>query len=206
MIASQLHWPALTTRRTPASCSARRARPPRIASCLQGRPNGDRVTLTLAVDDLRVHDDDIANPPEIPEPPALRDRAAPAIIMLQGNFRQGVIEPILDASWAPAASTFYYEAQSVVRRRTILVERLSGRPAELLQGGRLRLGPAAGPRDRGQKGAFNVRSRSSLRPSACGRMSIEIESFKAGLRDYVETPIEGRASIPSTRSPSSLRP
>ena len=78
---------------------------------LQGRPNGDRVTLMMAVDDIRVHDDDIANPPEIPEPPALRDRAAPVIIMLQGNFRQGVIEPILDASWAPGSSVFYYEAQ-----------------------------------------------------------------------------------------------
>jgi hypothetical protein len=77
---------------------------------LSGRPNGDRVTLTLAVDDPRVHDDDITGPPDIPQPPALRDRAAPIIILLTANFRQGVVEPILDAAWAPAANTFYYEA------------------------------------------------------------------------------------------------
>jgi Putative phage tail protein len=43
---------------------------------LQGRPSGDRVTLMMAVDDTRVHDNDLADPPTIPLAPALRDRAS----------------------------------------------------------------------------------------------------------------------------------
>ena len=137
---------------------------------LQGRPNGDRVTLTLAVDDPRVHDDDIANPPEIPEPPALRDRVAPVIIMLQGNFRQGVIEPILDASWAPAASTFYYEAHlsydggqswsNAYQGDQPSFSKVADYASVLLR-----------VRGSGSKWAPSTRSRSSLPPSACGQMS-----------------------------------
>ena len=56
---------------------------------LQGRPNGDRVTLTLAVDDPRVHDDDIANPPEIPEPPALTRPRCPGHHHAAGQLSPG---------------------------------------------------------------------------------------------------------------------
>ena len=156
---------------------------------LQGRPNGDRVTLTLAVDDPRVHDDDIANPPDIPEPPALRDRAAPVIIMLQGNFRQGVIEPILDASWAPAASTFYYEAQISYDGGQSWSNAYQGdQPSfsKVVDYASLLL------RVRGvgvKMGAFNQIAVEpptiSLRPDV-----IALESFKAGLRDYVETQLK----------------
>ena len=159
---------------------------------LQGRPNGDRVTLMMAVDDIRVHDDDIANPSEIPEPPALRDRAAPAIIMLQGNFRQGVIEPILDASWAPGSNVFYYEAQISYDDGQSWSNAYQGdQPSfsKVVDYASLQLRVRGiGPK----KGAFNVISIEpptiTMRPDV-----IEIESFKAGLRDYVENVLSGQA-------------
>ena len=151
---------------------------------LSGRPNGDRVTLTLAVDDPRVHDDDLADPPDIPQPPALRDRAAPIIILLQGNFRQGVAEPILDASWAPAANAFYYEAHVSYDEGESWTTVYQGEQpsfAALVDYATLQLRVRGiGPK----KGAFNVIEveppNITVRPEV-----IEIESFKQGLKDYV---------------------
>ena len=163
-----MRWRGPTTRMTPASFSAPRATLPKDCIVLQGRPNGDRVTLMMAVDDTRVHDDDIADPPDIPEPPALRDRAAPVIIMLQGNFRQGVIEPILDASWAPGSNVFYYEAQISYDDGQSWSNAYQGdQPSfsKVVDYASLQLGSeASGPRR-----ALSTSSRSSRRPSPCGR-------------------------------------
>jgi hypothetical protein len=83
----------------------------RTCLVLSGRPQGDRVALSLVVDSDEVHDDDVEVPPALPAPPALRDQPAPQVIGLLAVFRQGVAEPILDATWFPAAGAFHYVAQ-----------------------------------------------------------------------------------------------
>jgi hypothetical protein len=85
----------------------------RARSCLvvSGRPNGDRVSLRLVVDKEDVHETDLGTVPVIPSLPALRDPVAPVIAGLYANFTQGVIEPMLQASWEPAAGAQYYRAQ-----------------------------------------------------------------------------------------------
>ena len=150
---------------------------------LQGRPNGDRVTLMMAVDDPRVHENNIADPPDIPSVPALRDRAAPIIIMLQGNFRQGVAEAVLDASWASAANVFYYEAQISYDGQAWSSAYQGEQPSfsKVVDYASLHLRVRGiGPK----KGAFNLISieppNITVRPDV-----IEIESFKQGLKDYV---------------------
>lgn len=75
---------------------------------LTGQPDGDRVTLSLVVDDPRVHATDLGDPPTLPTPPVLRDQPAPLVLGFVAIFRQGVIEPVLDVSWIPAPGALYY--------------------------------------------------------------------------------------------------
>jgi hypothetical protein len=77
---------------------------------LSGKPQDDRVTLNLAVDVEAVHDDASAPFPILPTAPTLVDPRVPVIAFLSATFRQGVIEPILDATWWPAAGAIYYRA------------------------------------------------------------------------------------------------
>lgn len=83
----------------------------RMCIVLSGRPNGDKVTLQLAVDDIDVYTDDLGTVTPTPSIPPLFDPAAPIILQLYARFRQGVAEPILDASWLPAPGAVYYRAE-----------------------------------------------------------------------------------------------
>lgn len=87
---------------------ARRAR-----KCLvvNGRPNGDRVVLSLIVNNEAAYPNDPSGLPEMPAPPVLNEPKSPEIKSLFANFRQGVAEPVLTASWFPAAGAQYYIAE-----------------------------------------------------------------------------------------------
>lgn len=78
---------------------------------LTGRPNGDRVDLTLAVDYSDVHDGNIGTTPTQPIPPAVFNPAIPVISSLYAVFRMGVAEPMIDATWWPVAGALGYRAQ-----------------------------------------------------------------------------------------------
>lgn len=78
---------------------------------MSGRPSKDRVTLGLVVDKLAVHETDLGEVPVAPSVPALRDPTSPLITSLYASFDQGVAEPVLNASWWPAAGAQYYVAQ-----------------------------------------------------------------------------------------------
>jgi len=78
---------------------------------MNGRPAKDRVTLGLVVDNIAVHETDLADTPIMPTNPAIRDPIAPIIANLKASFRQGVAEPILDVSWWPAAGAVFYRAE-----------------------------------------------------------------------------------------------
>lgn len=76
---------------------------------LTGTPSGDKVSLTFAVDDIRVHDDD-GTPDLLPALPALGGET-PVIAGLIANLAQNVLEPVLTASWWAAAGAVYYRAR-----------------------------------------------------------------------------------------------
>lgn len=78
---------------------------------LNGRPNEDKVSLEMVVDSEAVHDDGSIPTPIVPTAPILQDPRVPVVAFLTAKFRQGVAEPILDASWWPAAGAIYYKAQ-----------------------------------------------------------------------------------------------
>lgn len=78
---------------------------------ISGRPNTDKVTLKLLVDNKDVHDTDPGDVPITPSAFALRDPKAPLIAGLSAVFTQGMIEPRLYVSWFPAAGAVYYNAQ-----------------------------------------------------------------------------------------------
>jgi hypothetical protein len=80
----------------------------RICKVLGGRPNGDKVSLTLVVDREEVHDTGLDTIPDIPNPPPLVDPSVPVITGLTGSFRQGQLEPIIDVSWWPSPAADYY--------------------------------------------------------------------------------------------------
>ncbi len=77
---------------------------------LGGRPNGERVSLSLVVDDPAVHAQDPDPPPTVPAGSLLTQGKVPVIAGLSAWFGQGVIEPRLYASWFPAAGALYYVA------------------------------------------------------------------------------------------------
>ncbi len=83
----------------------------RLAMLLGGEPSGDKCTLSLVVDDDRVHATDLGSPPVLPAPQFPTSPRAPLIVGLNASLTQhGVAEPVLAASWFPAAGTFYYRA------------------------------------------------------------------------------------------------
>jgi hypothetical protein len=77
---------------------------------ITGRPSQDRVTLGLVIDNTAVHSTDLGTTPVAPSLPVLTNPPVPIISGLFANFRQGVAEPILDASWWPAAGAISYHA------------------------------------------------------------------------------------------------
>lgn len=82
----------------------------RVCVVLSGRPSGNQVSLSLVVDDERVHATDIGDPPVLPSAQFPEDSRAPVIAYLSASFGQNVAEPLLSASWWPAAGAFYYVA------------------------------------------------------------------------------------------------
>lgn len=85
----------------------------RARNCLVmgGAPSGNRVNLALVVNDARCYPENVDEPPARPSGPSLQDQVAPQIAGLHARFGQGVAEPVLSASWQPAAGAFYYVAE-----------------------------------------------------------------------------------------------
>lgn len=78
---------------------------------VSGRPSGDRVTLNCVVDLEDVHDTGLGDLPDSPTGTDLFDPKTPIVGLLYAIFRQGVIEPILDVTWFPAAGALFYRCQ-----------------------------------------------------------------------------------------------
>jgi hypothetical protein len=82
----------------------------RLCVVLGGVPNGDLCTLSLVVDDERVHTADLGDPPVLPVAQYPANDKLPLIVGLNANYGQGAIEPKLSASWFPAPGAIYYIA------------------------------------------------------------------------------------------------
>ena len=80
------------------------------ALVLRGRPSGDKVQLDLVVDDPQVHAEG-ADPGSAPPLAALADPPVPRVAGLTATLEQNVMEPLLSASWLPAAGALSYDAQ-----------------------------------------------------------------------------------------------
>jgi hypothetical protein len=83
----------------------------KLVKVLTGQPNGETFTLSIVVDDERVHATDLGDPPILPVGQFPKNDSAPLIVGLNARFGQGVAEPQLTASWFPAAGAFYYRAE-----------------------------------------------------------------------------------------------
>lgn len=82
----------------------------RVVKLLSGVPNGNTCTLTLVVDDIRVHGTDLGSPPVIPPGQFPVNQIMPLIVGLNAKVEQGSLEPILSASWFPSPGAVYYIA------------------------------------------------------------------------------------------------
>lgn len=82
----------------------------KLCVVLGGVPNGELCTLSLVVDDERVHATDLGDPPLLPGPQFPSDSKVPLIVGLNASYGQGVAEPKLSASWFPAAGAEFYIA------------------------------------------------------------------------------------------------
>lgn len=82
----------------------------KVCVVLSGVPSGELCTLSLVVDDERVHATDIGKPPVLPTSQFPSNAAVPLIVGLNANYGQGIAEPQLSAGWFPAAGAFYYVA------------------------------------------------------------------------------------------------
>ena len=74
-------------------------------------PNGELCTLSLVVDDERVHATDLGEPPVLPDGQFPVNAKVPLVVGLNATFGQGTAEPTLSASWFPAAGAIYYIAE-----------------------------------------------------------------------------------------------
>ena len=83
----------------------------RLCVVLNGVPNGDLCTLSLVVDDERVHATDLGEPPVLPTGQFPVNAKVPLVVGLNATFGQGTAEPILAASWFPTAGAIYYIAE-----------------------------------------------------------------------------------------------
>ncbi|MDI3559562.1 host specificity factor TipJ family phage tail protein [Bradyrhizobium sp. Arg816] len=82
----------------------------KLCVVLGGVPNGELCTLSLVVDDERVHTTDLGSPPLLPSPQFPSDSKVPLIVGINANFGQGIAEPKLSASWFPSAGAEFYVA------------------------------------------------------------------------------------------------
>jgi hypothetical protein len=82
----------------------------KLCVVLNGVPSGDLCTLSLVVDDERVHATDLGTPPVLPVGQFPANDKVPLIVGLNADFGQGALEPKLSASWFPAADVVYYVA------------------------------------------------------------------------------------------------
>ena len=83
----------------------------KLCVVLNGVPNGELCTLSLVVDDERVHATDLGEPPVLPNGQFPVNDKVPLLVGLTAVFGQGTAEPVLSASWFPTAGAIYYIAE-----------------------------------------------------------------------------------------------
>ncbi|MGA0561689.1 host specificity factor TipJ family phage tail protein [Ancylobacter sp. VNQ12] len=165
-----------------------------------GSPSGDRVAIDLFVDDARVHDEDLTDPPPLPDGTGLFNPTYPFIAGLNARFLANEFPTKLEASWFPAANAITYvarvsydEGQSYVPLGETRLPKLSA----LVEPVALWL-EVAGIHPSGKQGAWSRRELATPVISA-DNVAWDLENFQQGLRDLV-----GREIIDQARTVKKL--
>ena len=150
---------------------------------LSGRPSGDnRLSLELAVDNPLIYSTDIGDPPVLPGGNLPAAVVTPQIAGLTASFRQGVAEPILEASWFPADGAQFYRARVSYDGGLTYIQIYEGFAAQLsvvVDRGALELQVAGIGRTHGPWTSVNVDA--PVIRVATG--TVDAESFYEGLRE-----------------------
>lgn len=150
---------------------------------LAGRPSGDnRLSLELAVDNPLIYSTDIGDPPVLPGGNLPAAVVTPQVAGLTASFRQGVAEPILEASWFPADGAQYYRARVSYDGGLTFVQIYEGFAAQLsvvVDRGALELQVAGIGRTHGPWSSVSVDA--AVIRIATG--TVDAESFYDGLRE-----------------------
>ena len=153
---------------------------------LSGRPSGDnRLSLELAVDNPLIYSTGIGDPPVFPSGNLPAAMITPQIAGLTASFRQGVAEPILEASWFPADGAQYYVARVSYDYGQTFVQVYEGFAAQLsviVDRGDLELQVAGVGRTHGPWSAVLVYA-PVIRVA---NSTVDVASLYAGLREWVD--------------------
>ena len=151
-----------------------------------GSPSGDRVAIDLFVDDARVHDEDMTDPPPLPDGTGLFNPTYPVIAGLNARFLANEFPTKLEASWFPAANAITYvarvsydEGRSYVPLGETRLPKLSvlAEPVALWL-------DVAGIHPSGKQGQWS-RITLDTPVTRADNVAWEIENFEQGLRDLV---------------------
>ena len=151
---------------------------------LSGKPTGHKVSLEMVVDREEVHDatgDDI---PVLPSVPSIQDPRVPLVSGLVANFKQGMVEPTLTATWWPSKGALYYKAQVSYDSGATWTTLKDGFPdpqlQEVVSYANLRLRVAAIGQLQGPYSVVDV-----VAPDITVVFPVGPDNLTEGLRDYV---------------------
>lgn len=153
-------------------------------------PAGDRVSLELFVDDARVHDEDLTEPPPLPEANTPRNPTFPQPLLLSARFIANEVPCRIVAEWGPVPGAVFYvarvsydEGESWTPLPDVRMPKLSEQVEPLA----LRLGVAA-VNAAGKQGPWAYVDLAQPTTRA-DNVQVSLENFEKGVRDYVERQI-----------------
>lgn len=152
---------------------------------ISGRPNGENlISLEMAVDNPLIYSTDIGDPPVLPGGNLPARVKNPVVAGLTASFRQGVAEPILEASWLPAEGAQYYKARVSYDSGASFIHAYEGRASNfsaLVDRAALRVEVAGVGDVHGAWSAIDVDAPSIT----VAQQTVAVSSMIAGLGDFV---------------------
>ncbi|MDF2621400.1 MAG: hypothetical protein K0S00_4059 [Xanthobacteraceae bacterium] len=149
-------------------------------------PAGDRVSLELFVDDARAHDEDLTEPPPLPEATTPRNPTFPQPLLLSARFIANEVPCRIVAEWGPVPGAVFYvarvsydEGESWTPLPDVRMPKLSAQVEPLA----LRLGVAA-VNASGKQGPWAYYDLEQPTTRA-DNVQIDVDNMRRGIRDLV---------------------
>ncbi|MDF2622016.1 MAG: hypothetical protein K0S00_4675, partial [Xanthobacteraceae bacterium] len=150
-----------------------------------GSPSGDRVGIELFVDDERVHDEDLTEPPPLPDGSPLSNQQQLVVAGLTARFIANEVPRRVEASWFPAAGAVIYTARVSYdggESWTPLPETRLPKISAVVDPLALRLAVAAiGTSGKQGQWSYVDLEAPSVRAD---NVQVSLENFEKGVRDY----------------------